>query len=127
MNELCPFCEIVEGRAPAEVVDVWSDTVAIVPLNAVVDGHVLIIPVKHAVSVVDDPVVGAIALSRAASFASKRQAPCNLIVSSGAEATQTVEHIHVHYVPRSVSDGLPLPWTPQQQDAHYDGDPDADD
>jgi histidine triad (HIT) family protein len=27
------------------------------------------------------------------------------------------EHLHIHVVPRVVDDGLPLPWTPQQEAA----------
>lgn len=43
----CPFCEIAAGRAPATIVHEWSDTIAIVPLNPVVDGHTLVIPKQH--------------------------------------------------------------------------------
>jgi diadenosine tetraphosphate (Ap4A) HIT family hydrolase len=37
----------------------------------------------------------------------------NLITSSGSAATQTVPHMHIHYVPRRADDGLHLPWTGQ--------------
>lgn len=37
--------------------------------------------------------------------------PSNLITSAGAEATQSVFHLHVHIVPRGENDGLALPWT----------------
>ncbi|MEU3978362.1 HIT family protein [Streptomyces bacillaris] len=39
----------------------------------------------------------------------------NLITSKGAEATQSVYHLHVHIVPRRDGDNLPLPWTPQHE------------
>lgn len=39
----------------------------------------------------------------------------NLITSSGRWATQTVKHLHIHYVPRRKDDGLTLPWTGQAQ------------
>ncbi|MCW2900878.1 MAG: hypothetical protein JWO67_3143, partial [Streptosporangiaceae bacterium] len=32
----CPFCEIVAGRASADVVWEWDDALAIVPLGPVV-------------------------------------------------------------------------------------------
>lgn len=38
----------------------------------------------------------------------------NLITSVGSNATQTVHHLHVHYVPRVAGDGLHLPWTNQE-------------
>ena len=41
---------------------------------------------------------------------------CCLIVVCGAEATQTVPHLHIHIVPRRAGDRLTLPWTkPAQQ------------
>ena len=34
----------------------------------------------------------------------------NLITSAGRTATQSVFHLHIHYVPRAYRDGLALPW-----------------
>ncbi len=106
----CPFCEIVAGRAPATVVRDWPDAVAIVPLNPVTDGHVLVMPRSHVADFTEDPVCTALVMRRAAEMGA---APMNLITSAGTEATQTVRHLHVHLVPRAADDGLPLPWTPQ--------------
>jgi diadenosine tetraphosphate (Ap4A) HIT family hydrolase len=36
-----------------------------------------------------------------------------MITSAGPAATQTIKHLHVHYVPRHAGDGLSLPWTNQ--------------
>lgn len=108
----CAFCEIVADRAPAEVVHEWDDALAFVPLNPVVDGHVLVIPKEHTTDAMTGRALAAIAMFRAAEIAER---PCNLITSAGVEATQTVFHLHVHIVPRSAGDGLPLPWTPQQE------------
>lgn len=41
--------------------------------------------------------------------------PFNLILNAGAEASQTIEHLHLHYIPRREGDGLVLPWTGQQR------------
>jgi hypothetical protein len=43
----CVFCAIVAGEAPAEVVHEWRDVLAIVPLNPVVKGHVIVLPKDH--------------------------------------------------------------------------------
>lgn len=107
----CPFCDIVAGRAPAVVVREWDDALAIVPLNPVVDGHVLVIPKEHAQDATVDRSVAAITMFRAAELA---EPPCNLITSAGSEATQTVMHLHIHIVPRWPYDGLPLPWNHQE-------------
>jgi histidine triad (HIT) family protein len=36
----------------------------------------------------------------------------NVVQSTGSPATQTVAHLHVHVVPRTVGDGLPDLWPP---------------
>jgi histidine triad (HIT) family protein len=107
MAEPCVFCEIVAGRAHARVVREWPDALAIVPLGPVVAGHLLVIPRVHVRDVTVDPVVSAATLARAAEIATP---PCNLITSAGREATQSVEHLHWHLIPRREGDGLALPW-----------------
>lgn len=119
--ELCPFCEIVEGRAPATFVaqgyrqsGMVPGVIAFVPLAPVTPGHVLFVPSEHVVDAAESPPLTAAVFGRAAAYAQVCGEPFNLITSAGAEATQTVQHLHVHYVPRAAGDGLPLPWTSQQ-------------
>ena len=107
----CPFCEINTGRAPATFVHEWSDAIAIVPLNPVVDGHTLIIPKTHVADFAADPIVSAATMRRAAQLAGDYPAGAmNLITSRGRAATQSVFHLHLHLVPRAENDGLALPW-----------------
>ncbi|MGY0023726.1 HIT family protein [Streptomyces sp. YJ-C3] len=110
MTEPCPFCEINIGHIPATFVDEWCDTFAIVPLNPVVDGHVLVIPKTHTPDFGHDPDVTARTMRRAAQLAQKSDRPMNLITSRGREATQSVFHLHLHLVPRTEGDRLALPW-----------------
>ncbi|MET8648447.1 HIT family protein [Nocardia aurea] len=106
----CVFCEIAAGRAPATVVAEWPDALAIVPLGPVVDGHVLIIPREHVTDFADSPGATAATMRRAAEYTTGRHASANLITSMGRAATQSVFHLHIHIVPRSVDDGLMTPW-----------------
>lgn len=106
----CVFCEIVAKRAPAQVVRRWSDALAIIPLNPVVEGHVLVIPNRHVVDAAESPETSALAMLRAAQHIAN-VGPCNIITSIGKEATQSVLHLHIHIVPRKADDGLLLPWS----------------
>jgi histidine triad (HIT) family protein len=106
----CPFCEINIGRAPATFVHEWSDTIAIVPLKPVVDGHTLVIPKTHVADFAADPEVFASTARRAGELMRWTPRPMNLITSRGREATQSVFHLHLHLVPRAEDDGLALPW-----------------
>jgi len=108
-DQLCPFCEIVAGRAPATIVQQWDDAVAIVPLGPVVDGHLLVIPTVHVSDFTTDPAVSAATMRRASELAAG-MGSYNVITSKGRPATQSVFHLHLHLVPRAVDDGLALPW-----------------
>lgn len=103
----CIYCSIVRGEAPANVVHEWPDAMAIVPLGPVVEGHVLVIPKRHVVDAASDSETSAVVMRRAAEIVPW---PANIITSRGAEATQSVFHLHLHIVPRAENDGLALPW-----------------
>ncbi len=113
----CVFCEILAGRAPARIAAGWPDAFAIHPLNPVTAGHLLVIPHAHVADFRLDPAVSALVMARAAELAADLGGDMNLITSAGPAATQTVFHLHVHLVPRSIGDGLTLPWTGQHERA----------
>lgn len=107
MAKSCIFCQIVAGTEPAEVARRWNDAIAIVPLNPVTPGHLLVIPLAHVKDFTTAPGITGAVMARAAEIAAP---PCNLIASAGREATQSVFHLHLHVVPRCEDDGLALPW-----------------
>jgi histidine triad (HIT) family protein len=109
MSATCPFCQIVAGNAPATIVREWPDALAIVPLGPVVEGHTLVVPKEHVTDFVDDPVVSAQTMYRAAELCDDFGS-YNVITSRGRWATQSVFHLHLHVVPRKADDGLALPW-----------------
>lgn len=113
----CVFCDIVEHSAPATIIDEDAESICIVPLKPVTDGHLLVIPNKHGQYLWETDVpVGM--LRATALLAMATSAGVNVIQSNGSVATQTVPHVHFHIVPRREGDGLPLPWTPQQEAAN---------
>lgn len=86
------------------------------PLNPVVPGHFLFVPYAHVEDAGENPAVTGAVFAEAARFGEKYRhwyGDFNLITSAGTDATQTVFHLHVHYVPRKPNDGLHLPWTGQ--------------
>jgi histidine triad (HIT) family protein len=109
MSATCPFCQIVAGNAPTTIVREWPDALAIVPLGPVVEGHTLVVPKEHVTDFVDDPVVSAQTMYRAAELCDDFGS-YNVITSRGRWATQSVFHLHLHVVPRKADDGLALPW-----------------
>ena len=110
----CVFCEIVAGTAPATVVRRTPVTLTMVPLDPVVPGHLVVLPVEHVADFTVRPSVSAEVMHQAANI-SYSMGPCNLITSKGPEATQTIFHLHLHIVPRAAGDGLKLPWSDQRR------------
>lgn len=113
----CPFCLIVRGEGPDAIV-VMEDEAAIVisPLSPATRGHLLVIPKVHAPRLWELPADAAAAVmntvTRVAGAAHRSLQPAgvNIIQSNGAAATQTVDHVHVHVVPRWRSDRMTLSW-----------------
>lgn len=106
----CPFCDRIERE---NYIDTNRDVVWFDPLSPVVTGHRLFVPTQHVADLAEKPWVTAATMEVAAAYARARNVDCNLITSMGTLATQTVPHLHVHYVPRRFNDGLHLPWTGQ--------------
>ena len=109
MSTECVFCAIANGEAPATIVESSADTMIIHPIGPQVPGHVLVIPTQHVESAVADLTITAMTMLVAAEYASQ-VGPCNIITSVGAEATQSVFHLHVHVLPRGARDGLRPSW-----------------
>jgi len=108
----CVFCKRILHR---EYDYKYSnlDTVQFEPLNPVVPGHMLFVPLVHVEEAAIMPPITGDVFQAAAMWAEFIHKPFNLITSAGSAATQTVKHLHVHYIPRRKDDGLHLPWTGQ--------------
>jgi histidine triad (HIT) family protein len=110
VNGECPFCNRVR-KGQFDSVSFNGHTVSFEPLNPVTPGHRLFLPSAHVRhSDPDAPAAVAMAMEAASAHAQREGGHYNLITSSGHAATQTVPHIHIHYVPRHSGDGLQLPW-----------------
>ncbi len=116
----CDFCAIARGLQGAhKVIRAWSDVVLFSPLEPATAGHVLVIPRSH----VNDIFELDCELSH--SLCDRTLEVCrvireallpdglNVITSAGAVATQTVFHLHIHIVPRYVSDNMGEIWPAQ--------------
>lgn len=112
----CPFCAIIMGEGWAREVYRDDYAVAFFPLQPAFLGHTLVVPRRHISGIWALPEQTAAHLSRAvlrvAAALRAAVAPdgLNIIQSSGAAATQTVPHLHVHLVPRWAPDAMGPIW-----------------
>jgi len=130
--ETCPFCSIIDGSAPATWVEREEHAVAFAPLpeSALAPGHTLVVPVEHTADLLSaDPtsLAACTALARRVARAMRGALDATgtvLLQASGADAGQSVAHLHFHVVPCWPDDGT-THW-PEPPSAHeHDGDPHA--
>jgi len=113
--EPCIFCEIVAGRIPSTEVERTPTTYAFRDINPAAPVHVLVVPTLHVGSVHDLGPGDATLLSdlmaavqRIAEGEGVAATGYRLVANVGADAGQTVAHLHLH-----VLGGRPMRWPPE--------------
>lgn len=112
----CIFCKIVAGEVPCFKLFEDARTLAFMDINPANEGHCLAIPKAHFPDLFAAPpgAVGEVAelarrLARAVQAALKPDG-INLIQSNGPGAAQSVQHFHMHVLPRRSGDELKINW-----------------
>ena len=114
----CIFCQIVAGDAPSTKLFEDELTIVIMDIFPWTPGHCLVITKEHAATIFELSLESAEAVMRTA----RTVAPAirdglkpdglNLVQANGRAAWQTVDHFHLHMVPRYLDDGLMPPRIP---------------
>lgn len=112
----CIFCKLISGQVPSERIFEDELTIAFMDLGQVNPGHVLVATRRHAVNLLDTtPDEAAAALCTARRVAKAAQAiftpdGFTVLQANGTVAGQTVNHFHLHVLPRHEGDGVDLAW-----------------
>lgn len=102
----CLFCKIVNGEIPYHKVYEDEHTLAFLDINPTTKGHTLVIPKKHAKDMEDissEELSFVVESVKKVSSIVKEKLGAdgfNIMQANGAEAEQSVFHIHFHIVPR---------------------------
>jgi histidine triad (HIT) family protein len=112
-NRACIFCRIVAGEAEASLVYQDELVSAFMDAHPIAEGHVLVVPKRHAAGLddLDEASAGRMmAVARRLAGALRHSGvPCegvNLVVADGTAAGQSVFHCHLHVIPRAAGDGF---------------------
>ncbi|WPD22409.1 MAG: histidine triad nucleotide-binding protein [Candidatus Electrothrix scaldis] len=112
MAENCLFCKIIKGEIPSDKLYEDDEVLAFRDIAPTAPVHFLVIPKKHisgpaAVAEEDQALIGK--LMRIGSQVAKEEGIENfrVVFNNGAEAGQTVFHIHMHII-----GGRSLNWPP---------------
>ncbi len=108
----CLFCKIIAREIPSEILAENEHALAFRDINPVAPTHVLVIPKKHLAGLSDAApedggALGEVLLLARAVAAKELSQGYRLVINNGADAGQSVFHLHVH-----VLGGRPLAWPP---------------
>ncbi len=112
----CIFCKIIRGEIPSFKIFEDDEILAFMDVNPIATGHALVIPKFHSKDIHETPAewvgiafAGAKLVARAVEK-TLEPAGINIVQANGPGAKQSVFHLHVHVMPRSMDDGLTMNW-----------------
>lgn len=112
--EDCTFCKIIAKEFQSSIVYEDDIAIAFMDIQPVNEGHTLVVPKKHYVTLEDCDeetakhlMVVTKKLNSAVSKAFKSEGILNL-TANGEDAGQEIFHLHIHIIPRFKDDGFGL-------------------
>ena len=111
-EENCLFCKIISGKIPGEFVHQDDQCVVIRDINPQAPTHMLVIPRDHIESLdeasqKDEALLGHLLRIGARVANEQERESYRTVINTGAEAGQSVFHLHVHILA-----GRPMNWPP---------------
>ena len=109
---MCVFCDIIEGKIPSYKIYEDDNTYAFLDIAGDAYGHTLVIPKKHCVNILDADAETLNNVMLAVNKISNHYVNncgftgVNLVNCSGADAEQSVFHLHIHIIPRKSEDNM---------------------
>lgn len=103
---MCVFCKIINDEIPSYKVYEDEKFLAFLDISQATKGHTLVIPKTHYNSMEDiDPILAGELFTLTVKLANKiakvlKVDNYNIINNKGPLAGQTVEHFHIHIIPR---------------------------
>jgi len=111
MND-CAFCKIIRGELSAEILHVTQHVIAILDINPIHFGHILVIPKAHSVTFVEMPdhelpdLIRTTKIVAEAIVETLKPQGFNIFSNNGKAAGQSVFHVHFHVTPRYNDDQI---------------------
>ena len=116
----CIFCKIAAGEIPSKTLYEDEQFRVILDLGPATKGHALILPKKHAANLFELPeetAANIMVLAKKIANTMREKLACvglNLVQNNGETAGQTVNHFHLHMIPRYEGDGQKIGWIPHE-------------
>ncbi|MBR2067136.1 MAG: HIT family protein [Solobacterium sp.] len=103
---MCLFCDIIEKKIPSKFVYEDEKVCAILDISQVTYGHTLVMPKKHCTNILEADEETVVNLAKVVHQLSKHivnktnAKGCNILSNCGEVAGQTIDHFHIHIIPR---------------------------
>ena len=117
-KEDCIFCKIASGDIPSRTIYEDEEFRVILDLAPATKGHALVLPKNHAANLyelAEEQAAKVLPVVKKVATLMKEKLACeglNLVQNNGEVAGQTVEHFHIHVIPRYADDGQQINWVP---------------
>ena len=118
----CLFCEIIKGEIPCYKIYEDKKTLAFLDISKEGYGHTLVVPKNH----VDNIVCSNLDTLKSCMKAAKKIinhyikncgfSGANIIINNGESAGQSINHLHLHIIPRKEGDGIGVWKIPQNHE-----------
>jgi histidine triad (HIT) family protein len=108
----CIFCRIIKGEISCLKIYEDEYTLAFLDTAGDVDGHILVVPKGHYDNILDcDRTVLYRVVDTVKLISNHLVDDCgyqgvNLLNASNESAGQSVQHFHIHIIPRKINDGI---------------------
>lgn len=116
IDPACIFCKIAAGQIPSASILEDEHALAFMDVGPLAEGHLLLIPRRHYVTLDQMPSEEAAGLLRHLPVlcrALKHATACegiNVLQNNGRVAHQVVQHVHFHLIPRKSGDAFHFNW-----------------
>ncbi len=103
---MCVFCSIVDHTIPSKVVYEDDNVLAILDINPLSKGHTVVMPKKHVTSLLEADEETTSRVMHVVHKLSNQVVTnlnadgCNILSNCKEAAGQSVDHMHIHIIPR---------------------------
>lgn len=111
-KQKCPFCQIIKGQIPTKKVYEDDKVLAILDINPISKGHILLMPKEHypIMPIIPENTLSHLfKIAKHLSHACLKKIPCqgtNIFIANGGIAGQTAYHFMVFIIPRDDGDNI---------------------
>lgn len=114
---MCVFCKIIDGEIPSYKLYEDNDFLAILDISQATIGHTLVIPKKHFENIFELDSMSCekifLIVKKVADALKKslNVSDLNILNNNGTLAGQSVNHFHIHLIPRTSNDDVTFKFT----------------